>query len=110
MRTRASRWCSARRDIGKSFLVRRLAYRLIENEDAGLTPIVIYLRDRDKRQNLGEMVSATLMLSRAAFQIERFQHSLEAGSLALLIDGYDEFAVRVGYANAAAQLRPSPRR
>lgn len=89
---------------GKSFLVRRLAYRLIENHDAGLMPIVIYLRDRDKRQSLDEMVSAALLQSRAQFQIDRFQRSLEAGSLALLIDGYDEFAVRVGYANAAAQL------
>lgn len=89
---------------GKSFLVRRLAYRLIENQDAGLTPIVIYLRDRDKRQSLDEMVSAALLQSRAQFQIDRFQHSLEAGNLVLLIDGYDEFAVRVGYANAAAQL------
>jgi GTPase SAR1 family protein len=89
---------------GKSFLVRRLAYRLVENHDAGLAPIVIYLRDRDKRQSLDEMVSAALLQSRAQFQIDRFQHSLEAGCLVLLIDGYDEFAVRVGYANAAAQL------
>ena len=66
---------------------------------------MIYLRDRDKRQGLDEMVSAALLASRAQFQIDRFQHSLEAGNLALLIDGYDEFAVRVGYANAAAQLR-----
>ncbi|HEY1618491.1 MAG TPA: NACHT domain-containing protein [Streptosporangiaceae bacterium] len=89
---------------GKSFLVRRLAWRLLENERAGLTPIVVYLRDRDKRQSVDEMVSAALVPSRAAFQPDRFQHSLEAGTLVLLIDGYDEFAVRVGYANAAAQL------
>jgi DNA repair exonuclease SbcCD nuclease subunit len=91
--------------FGKSFLVRRLAYQLLGNEQASLTPIVVYLRDRDKRQSLDEMVSAALVPSRAAFQPDRFQHSLEAGALALLIDGYDEFAVRVGYANAAAQLR-----
>jgi 3',5'-cyclic AMP phosphodiesterase CpdA len=91
--------------FGKSFLVRRLAYRLLANERASLTPIVVYLRDRDKRQSLEEMVSAALLASRAAFHGDRFQHSLEAGTLALLIDGYDEFAVRVGYANAAAQLR-----
>jgi 3',5'-cyclic AMP phosphodiesterase CpdA len=91
--------------FGKSFLVRRLAYQLLGNEQASLTPIVVYLRDRDKRQSLDEMVSAALVASRAAFQPDRFQHSLEAGTLALLIDGYDEFAVRVGYANAAAQLR-----
>lgn len=91
--------------FGKSFLVRRLAYRLLANEHASLTPIVVYLRDRDKRQSLEEMVSAALLPSRATFHGDRFQHSLEAGNLALLIDGYDEFAVRVGYANAAAQLR-----
>jgi 3',5'-cyclic AMP phosphodiesterase CpdA len=91
--------------FGKSFLVRRLAYRLLGNEQASLTPIVVYLRDRDKRQSLDEMAAAALVPSKAVFQPDRFQHSLEAGTLALLIDGYDEFAVRVGYANAAAQLR-----
>jgi 3',5'-cyclic AMP phosphodiesterase CpdA len=91
--------------FGKSFLVRRLAWQLLGNERAGLTPIVVRLRDRDKGQSLEEMVSDELVPSGAAFQIGRFRHSLEAGTLALLIDGYDEFAVRVGYANAAAQLR-----
>lgn len=91
--------------FGKSFLVRRLAYRLLANERAGVTPIVIYLRERDKRQSLDEMVADALVPSGAAFQINRFNHSLQSGTLALLIDGYDEFAVRVGYDHAAAQLR-----
>lgn len=91
--------------FGKSFLVRRLAYMLLGNRHANLSPVVIYLRDRDKRQSLDEMVSAALLPSRVAFHADRFEHSLEAGSLLLLIDGYDEFAVRVGYASAAAQLR-----
>jgi len=91
--------------FGKSFLVRRLAYLMLRNEHVSITPIVIYLRDRDKRQTIEEMVSNVLIPSRSAFNADRFQHSLEAGSLALLIDGYDEFAVRVGYVNAAAQLQ-----
>jgi 3',5'-cyclic AMP phosphodiesterase CpdA len=91
--------------FGKSFLVRRLAYQMLKNERVSITPIVIYLRDRDKRQTIEEMVSNVLIPSRSAFNADRFQHSLEAGSLALLIDGYDEFGVRVGYVNAAAQLR-----
>jgi 3',5'-cyclic AMP phosphodiesterase CpdA len=90
---------------GKSFLVRRLAYLMLGNDRCGVTPIVVYLRDRDKSQSIDEMVASVLIPSRAAFDIDRFQHSLEAGTLALLIDGYDEFAVRVGYVNAAAQLR-----
>lgn len=89
---------------GKSFLVRRLAYLMLHNNRVSVTPIVIYLRDRDKRQTIEEMVSNVLIPSRAKFNVDRFQHSLEGGSLALLIDGYDEFAVRVGYVNAAAQL------
>jgi 3',5'-cyclic AMP phosphodiesterase CpdA len=91
--------------FGKSFLVRRLAYQMLRNDQVCITPIVIYLRDRDKRQTIEEMVSNVLIPSRAAFNADRFRHSLEAGSLALLIDGYDEFAVRVGYTNAAAQLQ-----
>nr|MDT0656633.1 NACHT domain-containing protein [Micromonospora sp. DSM 115978] len=90
--------------FGKSFLVRRLAYRILSNQRANITPVVIYLRDRDKRQTIGEMVSNVLIPSRTLFELDRFQHSLQAGTLALLIDGYDEFAVRVGYQNAAAQL------
>ena len=38
--------------FGKSFLVRRLAYEMLGNERAGITPIVVYLRDRDKRQTI----------------------------------------------------------
>jgi 3',5'-cyclic AMP phosphodiesterase CpdA len=91
--------------FGKSFLVRRLAYQMLINEKLSISPIVIYLRDRDKRQTVDEMVSNVLIPSRASFNADRFQHSLEAGCLALLIDGYDEFAVRVGYTNAAAQLQ-----
>jgi 3',5'-cyclic AMP phosphodiesterase CpdA len=91
--------------FGKSFLVRRLAYQMLQNEKLTISPIVIYLRDRDKRQTIDEMVSNVLIPSRASFNADRFQHSLEAGCLALLIDGYDEFAVRVGYTNAAAQLQ-----
>lgn len=90
---------------GKSFLVRRLAYLLLGNERSPVTPIVVYLRDQDKRQTLDEMVSNVLIDSRSQFHIDRFRHSLTAGTLAILVDGYDEFAVRVGYANAAAQLR-----
>lgn len=90
---------------GKSFLVRRLAHRLLGNARCGVTPVVVYLRDRDKTQSVDEMVASVLIPSRAAFDVDRFQHSLEAGTLALLIDGYDEFAVRVGYVNAAAQLK-----
>lgn len=90
---------------GKSFLVRRLAHRMLENDRLGITPIVVYLKDRDKRQTVAEMVASVLIPSNTSFGPDHFRHSLEAGSLALLIDGYDEFAVRVGYDNAAAQLR-----
>ncbi|MFC6085000.1 metallophosphoesterase [Sphaerisporangium aureirubrum] len=90
---------------GKSFLVRRLAHQMLANDRLGITPIVIYLRDRDKRHTLDEMVSAVLIPSGSTFRLRHFRHSLEAGTLALLIDGYDEFAVRVGYDSAAAQLR-----
>ncbi len=91
--------------FGKSFLVRRLAWQMLQNEKLSISPIVIFLRDRDKRQSIDEMVSNVLIPSRASFNADRFQHSLEAGCLCLLIDGYDEFAVRVGYTNAAAQLQ-----
>ncbi|HET8682855.1 MAG TPA: metallophosphoesterase [Micromonosporaceae bacterium] len=90
--------------FGKSFLVRRLAHLILGNDRTNVTPIVVYLRDRDKRQTIEEMVSNVLIPSRAVFNADRFEHSLEAGTLALLVDGYDEFAIRVGYQSAAAQL------
>jgi WD40 repeat protein/3',5'-cyclic AMP phosphodiesterase CpdA/type II secretory pathway predicted ATPase ExeA len=89
--------------FGKSFLVRRLAYLLLEGRTR-LTPVVVTLRDLEKHHSVVEMVSQTVTPSGVAFQLERFRQMFAMGRIVLLVDGYDELAVRVGYDRAADQL------
>ncbi len=89
--------------FGKSFLIRRIAYRLLQGR-SGLMPVVVTLRNWEKNHTVVEMVSQTVIDSGVFFQAERFQHMFTTGRLVLLVDGYDEFAIRVGYDRAADQL------
>ena len=89
--------------FGKSFLVRRLAHLLLEGR-TGLTPVVVTLRDLEKHHSVVEMVSQTVTPSGVSFQLERFRQMFAMGRIVLLVDGYDELAVRVGYDRAADQL------
>jgi 3',5'-cyclic AMP phosphodiesterase CpdA len=89
--------------FGKSFLIRRIAYRLLQGR-SGLVPVVVKLRDWEKNHSVVEMVSQTVIDTGVNFQVERFQHMFSTGRLVLLVDGYDEFAIRVGYDRAADQL------
>jgi 3',5'-cyclic AMP phosphodiesterase CpdA len=89
--------------FGKSFLIRRIAYLLLSGR-SGLVPIVVTLRSWEKNHTVVEMVSQTVVHTGVTFQLERFQHMFATGRLVLLIDGYDEFAIRVGYDRAADQL------
>lgn len=90
--------------FGKSFLIRRLTHLLID-WDSGITPIVVLLRDWEKRHSLEEMVAQALADTPAPFQNEKFNSMFDRGRIVMLVDGYDEFAVRVGYGRAAEQLR-----
>lgn len=89
--------------FGKSFLIRRIAYRLLRGR-SGLVPVVVTLRHWEKRHSVVEMVGQTVIGSGVDFQVERFNHMFGTGHLVLLVDGYDEFAIRVGYDRAADQL------
>jgi 3',5'-cyclic AMP phosphodiesterase CpdA len=89
--------------FGKSFLIRRLAYLLLSGR-SGVVPIVVTLRNWEKNHTVIEMVSQTVVPAHVTFELERFQHMFSTGRLVLLVDGYDEFAIRVGYDRAADQL------
>lgn len=89
--------------FGKSFLIRRLAYRLLKGR-SGLVPVVVTLRNWEKNHTIVEMVSQTVVPAGVTFQLQRFHHMFTTGRLVLLVDGYDEFAIRVGYDRAADQL------
>jgi 3',5'-cyclic AMP phosphodiesterase CpdA len=89
--------------FGKSFLLRRVANLLLE-EETGLVPILVRLRNLERSHSLAEMVSQTITSSGATFQLDRFEHMFNSGRIVLLADGYDEFAARVGYERAADQL------
>ena len=89
--------------FGKSFLIRRLAHNLLSGS-SGVSPVLIALREWEKSHSLVEMVSQSIAPSGSAFQLEPFNHMFRSGRIVVLIDGYDEFAVRVGYDRAAEQL------
>jgi 3',5'-cyclic AMP phosphodiesterase CpdA len=89
--------------FGKSFLIRRIAYRLLQGR-SGLVPVVVTLRNWEKNHSVIEMVGQTVIDTGVNFQADRFQHMFSTGHLVLLVDGYDEFAIRVGYDRAADQL------
>lgn len=90
--------------FGKSFLIRRVTHLLLDGT-SGITPLVILLRQAEKRHTLGEMVAQALASTAAYFQGEKFRRMFIGGRIVLMVDGYDEFAVRVGYDRAAEQLR-----
>jgi NACHT domain len=83
--------------------VRKLAERPL-NGGSGLMPVLVKLRDWEKNHSVVEMVSQTVVPHGVGFELRRFQRMFDSGRLVLLIDGYDEFAIRVGYERAADQL------
>ncbi len=85
---------------GKTFLTRMFAYKLAkEFLDSPLTkplPIFIDLRRADREFSLEGLILTHMArngLPRVTFDI--FQHSLAAGKIILILDGFDEMSTRV---------------
>lgn len=87
---------------GKSFLLRKLALVLIER--GGLVPVLVELRHLEKARSLRELLAQHLARARLDHQHEAFEAMLRAGQIALLFDGFDELALRVGYDQATTHL------
>jgi Tol biopolymer transport system component len=89
---------------GKTFLLHELA-RVMPEKLPHLTPMLIDLRDLDKSHDLDKLVAAHLAgADERRFDLAAFHYLLREGRIALLFDGYDELAIRVGYSRATDHL------
>jgi WD40 repeat protein/uncharacterized protein YjbI with pentapeptide repeats/3',5'-cyclic AMP phosphodiesterase CpdA len=85
---------------GKTFLLHELARRMGQ-EDSGLSPIFIQMRALEKSLTLNELLGKPFDGQGMDFSPSKFRYMLEQGRVALLVDGFDELAVRVTYPQAA---------
>jgi WD40 repeat protein/3',5'-cyclic AMP phosphodiesterase CpdA len=85
---------------GKTFLLHELARRMGQ-EDPGLSPILLQMRALEKSRTLDELLSQHFGRLGMDFSPRKFRYMLEQGRVALLVDGFDELAVRVTYPQAA---------
>lgn len=84
---------------GKTFLLHEVARRL--GEEGVLVPVLVELRHLEKAHSLDALLAQHFMLSGLdRFDRPAFRHMLADGRIALLIDGFDELALRVSYSRA----------
>ena len=88
---------------GKTFLLHQLALELAKT--AVVVPILIRLRSLDRSHSLDALLSAHLAnAGMERIDLAAFRYLLREGRIALLFDGFDELALRVGYDRAADHL------
>ncbi|WP_433926972.1 pentapeptide repeat-containing protein [Sorangium cellulosum] len=86
---------------GKTFLLRRLARRLIAR-NAPPYPVLLEMRHLDKSQSFNALLASHLTTRGIdRLDLRGFRYMLEHGLIALLFDGFDELAHRVRYDKAA---------
>ena len=86
---------------GKTFLLHELARRMGE-KDAGLVPILLQMRSLEKGRSLDALLAQHFAQEKMeGFSPAKFRYMLEQGRIALLFDGFDEWALRVTYGKAA---------
>lgn len=84
---------------GKTFLLHELARRM-GAVDPGLTPVLLQMRALEKSHTLDELLSQHFGRRSMDFSPRKFRYMLEQGRIVLLVDGFDELAVRVTYPQA----------
>jgi WD40 repeat protein/3',5'-cyclic AMP phosphodiesterase CpdA len=89
---------------GKTFLLRELA-RGLRLHLRGLLPVLVELRSLEKAPSAIELLAQHLVREGVnPLDIKKLQYMIRRGRLALLIDGFDELELRIGYDNAADYL------
>jgi nucleoside phosphorylase len=84
-------------DTGKTFLLHELT-RQMAKEGGLLVPVLIELRTLEKAQVLDALVVRHMREAGVGrFDLSAFRYMLAHGRIALLFDGFDELALRVGY-------------
>lgn len=85
---------------GKSFLLRQVARRLMEEKR--ITPLLIDLRRLNRQDSLHGLLATHLAQEEQKdFALGELEYMIREGRVALLFDGYDELELRVGYEGAA---------
>ncbi len=89
---------------GKTFLLRQVALRLGQM-DAAPVPLLIELRYLEKARKLDELLAQHFARQQFdRFDLTALHYMMRQGRVVLLFDGFDELALRVGYAQAAEHL------
>jgi WD40 repeat protein/DNA replication protein DnaC len=88
---------------GKTFLILELARRLAK--DPCMRPILVELRRMEKSRSVASMLGALFAEHQQASDPNKLTHMINQGAVTLLVDGFDELALRVGYARAADHLK-----
>ncbi|HET8660170.1 MAG TPA: pentapeptide repeat-containing protein, partial [Micromonosporaceae bacterium] len=90
---------------GKTSLLRHLA-RTLPGSLPGLLPVLVELRSLEKAPSLDELLGQHLIRQQVDdISPGKLRYMIRSGRLALLLDGFDELELRVGYDNAADYLR-----
>ncbi len=90
---------------GKTFLLHELARRL-PAERPGMIPMLVELRTLEKTHSVADLLSLHLTKTgEHGVDVRTVRRMLERGRIILLLDGFDELALRVTYDRAAEHLR-----
>lgn len=82
---------------GKTFLLHELARRMGQ-DGSGLVPVLLEMRALQKALDLRALVAQHFAVSALRhFSLDSFFYMLREGRIALLLDGFDELALRVTY-------------
>ncbi len=90
---------------GKTSFLRQLT-RLLPSRLPAVTPILVELRSLEKAPSLDELLAQHLARQGVEdINLGKLRYMISSGRIALLLDGFDELELRVGYENAADYLQ-----
>lgn len=92
--------------IGKTHLIRTLAYMRASNFSAGTAPPILHVQSRgQKLTGLTDVIARTLQALRISLTFDQLPILARHGLLQIAIDGFDELADPNGYDTAWGSLR-----
>lgn len=90
---------------GKTSFLRQLT-RVLPGRLTGVMPILVELRSLEKAPSLDELLAQHLARQGVDdINLGKLRYMISSGRIALLLDGFDELELRVGYENAADYLQ-----
>ncbi|ONH59975.1 hypothetical protein CcI49_14810 [Frankia sp. CcI49] len=90
---------------GKTFLLHELARRLGDTDLPGVVPILIELRDVDRKHGIDTLLSSHLTAhGEDGVSVRALRRMVERGRAVILFDGFDELASKLTYETANEYL------